>query len=135
MINVSSLKVNYWRKCPWNNENYRTNTRGQHELRSYISDTYSRIHTYFNIMEHLSTHIQSLNIFLINNNKYDVIIFDSPWSNIYTNHKINMNRIRTLKYSLKGCVFALLAALPVFACMSHESFISIIRGIFLKLWI
>ena len=42
--------------------------------------------------------------------------------NIYVKHKISMIRVRTLKYSLRGCVFALLAALP-FLCMYLFSFI------------
>ena len=43
---------------------------------------------------------------------YTTLDFDSSYTqHIHTNHKINMNRVRTLKYSVEGCVFALLAAL------------------------
>ena len=40
--------------------------------------------------------------------------FDSPWLKIYKNHKISMIRIRTLQYSVEGCVFAMLAVFVFF---------------------
>ena len=49
-------------------------------------------------------------IIFILNNMYHVVNFGSPKLNIYTNRKIRMNRLRKLKYSLKGCVFPLHAA-------------------------
>ena len=135
-----------------------------------------RIHTYFNIFEPLrifkvwSTHhisylttcmmllISTLDLFYSHsefkvfiifrlNNMYDVVPHNSTYTRI--TRKISMIRLRTLKYSLEGCVFALLAALSVLL-MSHffckcnnnydwlfdsiESFISIVI-FFLKLWI
>ena len=69
------------------------------------------IHTYFNILEPLLNSYSKFKILIIFilNNTYDVINFDPIQLNIYTkNHKISMICIRTLKYSLKGCVFALL---------------------------
>ena len=45
---------------------------------------------------------------------YNDVDFDSSWVNIYKNHKISMIRIRTLQYSLEGCVFALFAVFVFF---------------------
>ena len=38
-------------------------------------------------------------------------------SHIYTNHKISMIRVRTLKHLLEGCMFTLLAALLCLVCL------------------
>ena len=51
------------------------------------------------------------------NNMYDDVDFKSPQHNIFKNHKISMIRVRTLKYSLRGCVFALLAAQSFLLCL------------------
>ena len=53
-------------------------------------------------------------IVLMLNNTHDIVDFDSPWLNVYKNHKIIMIRIRTLQYSVEGCVFALLAIFVFF---------------------
>ena len=60
------------------------------------------IHCYFNIMEH-TTHLQSLK-------------YSSYSRNTFTNHMISMKSLWTLKYSLVGCMFALLASLYIFFC-------------------
>ena len=49
---------------------------------------------------------------LILNNTHDVD-FQSSWIDIYMKHKINMILIRTLQYSVEGCVFALLAVFVI----------------------
>ena len=40
-------------------------------------------------------------------NRYDVVDFDSPRIASCKNHKISMIRVRIVKYSVEGCVFAL----------------------------
>ena len=52
-------------------------------------------------------------IALILNNTH-VVDFDSPWLNIYENHKISVICVRTPQYSVGGCVFALLAVFVFF---------------------
>ena len=47
--------------------------------------------------------------------------WDSPYLNIYTNHKIVVNRVPTSKNLLVGCVFALLAFLHISNGMSLMS--------------
>ena len=49
-------------------------------------------------------------IIFILNNMYDGVYFESPQHNIFKNHKTSMIHVQTLKYSLEGCVLALLAA-------------------------
>ena len=70
--------------------------------------TYTHSYLFNNIMEPLSTHIQSLDY------TYDIIDFESLLSStyVYTKNKTSMMRMRTLKYLLEVCcVFALLGAL------------------------
>ena len=55
------------------------------------------------------------------NNAHNAVAFDSPLLDIYKNHKINMIRIRTLQYSMKGRVFTLLA---VFTLFFYSSFVN-----------
>ena len=63
---------------------------------------------------------------------HDVVDVDSSYPNIYTNHKINMIRLRTLNYSLEGCVFALLADLQTSAEREHDENVSVfVRGIYI----
>ena len=45
-------------------------------------------------------------IILILNKTHDVVNFDSPWLNIYENHKISIILVRTVQYLLEGYVFA-----------------------------
>ena len=51
------------------------------------------------IYTYLTAHMMLLLISTLHNSTY-----------IYTNHKISIIHVRTLKYSLEGCVFAMLAA-------------------------
>ena len=60
-------------------------------------------------MEPLYSHSKfEVLIIVIFKNTYDDVWFRLSYD---TQHKINMIRIRTLKYSLKRCAFVLLAAL------------------------
>ena len=58
--------------------------------------------------------LELLIIFTLNNT-YDVVIeFVSPQFNMYTIHKINMNRLLTLKFILNGCCSVFFACLSFF---------------------
>ena len=61
-------------------------------------------------------------ILIILNNTSDVVDFDSSQLNVYTKHKISMNRIRTLKYLLEGCVCCSACCSVLFAYVSFISF-------------
>ena len=77
------------------------------------------IHTYFNIME------PPLHIFILDTKHvwccWHCRIFITQ--HIHSKHKISMIRLRTLKYSLEGCAFALLATLALFG-LTWLSFLS-----------
>ena len=48
------------------------------------------------------------------NNTHDVVDFDSPRIDIYKNQKLWMIGIRTVQYSVKGCVFCVACCLCLF---------------------
>ena len=111
---------------------------------------------YWNLYSYSKFEVHFIFIFILNN-MYDAVDFDSLQLNIYTKRKITMNRLRALKYSLGGCMFALLTDLSYvfFAYVSYffcckcliaktenfdewfESLESFLRTIssFLRLWI
>ena len=68
-------------------------------------------------MEGTFTHIQSLNYsshsHLITRMMLLLTSTLATAQHIYMNYKISMNRVRTLKYSLEGYMFALLSALSL----------------------
>ena len=78
-----------------------------------ISDTYTHSYLFWYYTHTTHSKFEVL-IVLTFNNMHDVVDFNSPSNDIYKNQKIIMIRIRTLQYSVEGCVFALPAVFVFF---------------------